>query len=64
VAWAELVSKLEARKAGALAQARFDREAARRRTRQKSRGQKIRMIEAKKRRAGHKANRGRVDSGD
>ncbi len=64
LAWAELVAKLEARKAGALAQARFEREAARRRTRQKSRGQKIRMIEAKKHRAGHKANRGRVESGD
>jgi protein subunit release factor B len=64
IAWAELAAKLEARKAAALARERFEREAARRRTRQKSRGQKIRMIEAKKHRAGHKANRGRVDSGD
>ena len=62
VAWAELVQKLEARRAGAAARARQEREAARRRrTRQKSRGQKIRMIEAKKHRAGHKAKRGRVD---
>ncbi len=36
------------------------REAERRRTRQKSRGQKVRMIEAKKHRAKHKARRGRV----
>jgi len=63
-AWAELVARLEARRTGALAQARFEREAARRRTRQKSRGQKVRMIEAKKHRAGHKANRGRVGLGD
>jgi protein subunit release factor B len=59
-AWTDLVSKLEARvrvSAEAVVQAR---EAARRRTRQKSRGQKVRMIEAKKRRAGHKANRGRA----
>jgi protein subunit release factor B len=61
VAWSELAAKLEARRSGALAEARSDREAARRRTRQKSRGQKVRMIEAKKHRAGHKATRGRVD---
>ena len=39
------------------------REAERRRTRQKSHGQKVRMIQAKKIRAKHKARRGRV-SGD
>jgi protein subunit release factor B len=63
-AWAELVAKLEARKARGLAQVRYEREAARRRTRQKSRGQKVRMIESKKHRAGYKASRGRVDVGD
>jgi protein subunit release factor B len=64
VAWAELAAKLEARRSGALAQARSDREAVRRRTRQKSRGQKVRMIETKQRRAKNKAGRGRVSFGD
>jgi protein subunit release factor B len=60
LAWRELCEKLEARRRDAAASARDDREAERRRTRQKSRGQKIRMIQAKKRRAGNKASRGRV----
>ena len=37
-----------------------EREAERRRTRPKTRGQKLRMIESKKHRAKHKAKRGRV----
>ena len=61
-AWADLAAKLEERTRLA-AQAREQaREAERRRTRQKSRGQKIRMIETKKHRAKHKSRRGRVDS--
>lgn len=63
LAWAELASKLEARTRAAAQAAEQAREAERRRTRQKSFGQKIKMIEAKKHRAKHKAARGRV-SGD
>ena len=63
LAWLELVGKFEAR-ARAAAMAVVDvREAARRRTRHKSHGQKVRMIQAKQHRARHKAKRGRV-SGD
>ena len=40
--------------------AQAERERSRRQKRQKSRGQKVRMIEAKKHRARHKAGRGRV----
>jgi protein subunit release factor A len=61
LAWAELVAKLGARKARAAAAAVDAREEERRRTRQKSRGQKVRMIQAKKHRAGIKARRGRPD---
>jgi protein subunit release factor B len=60
VAWAELCAKLEARTRVAKAAVVDAREEARRRTRQKSRGQKVRMIQTKKHRAGHKAKRGRV----
>ncbi len=60
VAWAELVAKLEARVRAAKAAAVDARETERRRTRQKSHGQKVRMIQTKKHRAGHKAKRGRV----
>jgi protein subunit release factor B len=60
LAWAELVEKLEAR-ARASREAIVDaRETERRRLRQKSHGQKVRMIQAKKHRAKHKAKRGRV----
>jgi protein subunit release factor B len=60
LAWRELCSKLEARQR-ANERATVDlREADRRRTRQKSRGQKVRMIEAKKHHAKHKASRGPV----
>jgi protein subunit release factor B len=60
VAWAELCAKLEARTRVAKAAVVDAREEERRRTRQKSRGQKVRMIGTKKHRAGHKAKRGRV----
>jgi peptide chain release factor len=60
LAWRELCEKLEARKRAAASAAIDEREAERRRTRQKSRGQKARMIESKKHRAKHKAKRGRV----
>lgn len=60
VAWGELCAKLEARKRAAQAAVVDAREEARRRTRQKSRGQKVRMIQTKRHRAGHKAKRGRV----
>ena len=60
LAWWELVAKLEARGRATAQAAEQAREAHRRRTRQKSYGQKIKMIEAKKHRATHKAKRGRV----
>jgi len=63
LAWAELAAKLEARAQLAAQAVKQAREVERRRTRQKSYGQKIKMIEAKKHRAKHKAHRGRV-SGD
>jgi len=59
-AWRALCEKLAARAREAASAAVDARELVRRRTRQKSRGQKARMIEAKKHRAGHKATRGRV----
>lgn len=61
LAWAELCGKLEARQRAELALKEQTREAARRRTRQKSRAQKLRMIESKKHRAKHKSHRGQVD---
>ncbi len=60
LAWAELAEKLAARKRGAVAAIVDAREEERRRTRQKSRRQKVRMIQTKKHRAKHKAGRGRV----
>jgi protein subunit release factor B len=59
-AWVELVAKLEERKTRAAAAVVDAREEERRRTRQKSRGQKARMIQTKKHRAKHKSGRGRV----
>lgn len=59
-AWRELCEKLEARVRTAKAAVVDAREEERRRNRQKSRGQKVRMIQAKKHRAKHKAKRGRV----
>jgi len=61
LAWTELCAKLEERQRAALAKRKGDRELSRRRNRQKSRGQKIRMIESKKHRAGIKARRGRPE---
>lgn len=60
LAWLELCLKLEARARATVAAAEQAREAERRRTRQKSYGQKVKMIVAKKHRARHKARRGRV----
>ena len=60
LAWRELCEKLEARQRAAASAVIAAREAERRRTRQKSHGQKLRMIESKKHRAKHKAKRGRV----
>ena len=60
VAWAELCAKLESRVRAEKAAVVDEREAERRRTRPKSRGAKVRMIQTKKHRAGHKAKRGRV----
>ena len=60
LAWEELVAKLELRTSRAQAAVVDAREEERRRTRQKSRRQKVRMIEAKKHRAKSKARRGKV----
>jgi hypothetical protein len=60
-AWTALCDKLEAARAAARLAKEQVREAERRRTRQKSRGQKVRMIQSKKHRAGIKAQRGRPD---
>ena len=60
LAWSELVEKLEARARAKKAAVVEARETERRRTRQKSRGQKARMIATKHRRAQHKSRRGRV----
>ncbi len=58
--WAELCAKLEARRRAAVAARQDEREQDRRRRRQKSWGQKVKMIRAKKHRAGIKAGRGRA----
>jgi protein subunit release factor B len=60
LAWTELANQLEARQQAAAGAARHERELVRRQKRQKSRGQKLRMIEAKKHRAKNKSGRGRV----
>ncbi len=64
LAWNELAVRLEANRARAAGSARAERELERRRHRQKSRGQKVRMIASKKHRAGIKSGRGRRDFGD
>ena len=61
LAWTELCAKLEARQRAERAAQTDEREQSRRRNRQKSRGQKVRMIQSKKHRAGIKAQRGRPD---
>ena len=63
LAWTELAEKLEWQKKAAANQVQGERELARRQKRQKSRGQKARMIEAKKHRAKIKSARGRSDEG-
>ena len=60
LAWMELCAKLEARVRAAKDAVIDAREIERRRNRQKSRGQKVRMIQAKKHRTGIKSRRGRV----
>lgn len=62
LAWTELCRKLEERQRAEIAQQKDLREQSRRRIRQKSRGQKLRMIESKKHRAGIKARRGRPET--
>lgn len=59
-AWTEMCERLEARQRAARDAARDLVEKGRRQTRQKSRGQKVKMIQAKKHRAKNKAHRGRV----
>ena len=59
LAWAELCAKLEERKRAAAAARQDEQAKNRRRNRQKSRGQKARMIQSKKHRAGIKSSRGR-----
>jgi peptide chain release factor len=56
-AWAELCDKLEARRAAAVAAQQDERQRDIRRTRQKSYGQKTRMIQSKKHRAKIKSRR-------
>jgi protein subunit release factor B len=63
LAWTELADKLEWRQKSATNQAQAERELARRQKRQKSRGQKARMIESKKHRAKIKSARGRGADG-
>ncbi len=60
-AWSDLCAKLTHRRSAAAAQKQAAREAERRRTRQKSHGQKVRMIEGKKHRAKIKHTRRRPD---
>lgn len=62
-AWLALALKLELRRAEAARAARDERELVRRQKRQKSRGQKVRMIQAKKHRAKIKSARGRGADG-
>lgn len=64
VAWLELCDRLEARRRDAAARAQDEREALRRRTRQKSRGQKRRMVADKRAHAQRKSARGRVRGED
>src|SRR5687768_4681211 len=64
LAWEDLCEKLEAQAHARKAAAQQKREAERRRTRPKSRSQKIRMIETKKVRARHKSRRGKVSRED
>jgi protein subunit release factor B len=60
IAWTELADKLEWRKQESANATQAARELARRQKRQKSHGQKLRMVAAKRHRAKHKSARGRV----
>ena len=60
-AWRELCAKLEQRVRAAVREVVAAKEAERRRTRPKSHGQKMRMLQTKKHRAKTKARRGRAD---
>lgn len=60
LAWVELADRLEERRDQAARSHQAAKELVRRQTRQKSYGQKQRMIQSKKHRAKHKASRGRV----
>jgi protein subunit release factor B len=60
LAWTELCNRLEARRDLALQRALSEKELQRRRNRQKSPGQKRRMVESKRRQAGRKSARGKV----
>ena len=62
LAWVELADRLEERRDQAARSRQAAKELVRRQTRQKSYGQKQRMIQSKKHRAKHKASRGRVGS--
>jgi protein subunit release factor B len=59
-AWLELCAKLAERQQAAAAMRQDERQREIRRQRQKSRGQKARMIESKKHRAAQKSRRGRI----
>ena len=61
LAWNELCAKLEERQRAAAAARQDELQRSLRQNRQKSRGQKIRMIQSKKHRAGIKARRGRPE---
>jgi protein subunit release factor B len=62
LAWTELTEKLEKQKRALEASREDERQRNRRRNRPKSRGQKVRMIQAKRHRTGLKSKRGRVGS--
>ena len=62
IAWGELCGKLGERRRAAAAARQDERQKEMRRNRQKSRGQKARMIESKKHRASIKARRGRPEA--
>lgn len=61
-AWRELCARLEARQQVEQARRTGEREQTRRRNRQKTRGQKVRMIQSKQHRAGIKAHRTRPEA--
>jgi peptide chain release factor len=62
LAWTELGAKLEEQQRAESARRQKENERLRRQNRQKSYGQKLRMIQSKKHRAKTKSGRGRVES--